>query len=49
MEVVATLYRFGSPHWKDTELVFEKKGLIPAMQKLLVTYLTSYGFFRHSS
>jgi hypothetical protein len=25
----------GSPHWNDTELVFEKKGLIPALQRLL--------------
>lgn len=27
----------GSPHWKDTELLFEKKHLIPALQQLLVS------------
>jgi hypothetical protein len=30
----------GSPHWKDTELLFEKKHLIPALQQLLVTCQT---------
>jgi len=27
----------GSPHWKDTELLFEKKHLIPALQQLIVS------------
>ena len=29
----------GSPHWKDTELLFEKKQLIPVLQQLLIPYL----------
>jgi hypothetical protein len=28
----------GSPHWKDTELLFEKKHLIPALQQLVTSY-----------
>jgi hypothetical protein len=27
--------QFGSPHWKDSELFFEKKQLIQALQQLL--------------
>jgi hypothetical protein len=27
----------GSPHWKDSELFFEKKSLIPALQQLLIS------------
>ena len=27
--------RIGSPCWKDTELLFEKKELIPDLQRLL--------------
>jgi len=27
----------GSPHWKHSELVFEKKALIPALQHLLTS------------
>ncbi len=27
----------GSPHWKHSELFFEKKALIPALQQLLTT------------
>jgi hypothetical protein len=26
----------GSPHWKDAELVFEKKDLIPEIQSLFI-------------
>ena len=26
----------GSPHWKHSELLFEKKALIPVLQQLLV-------------
>jgi hypothetical protein len=26
----------GSPHWKHSELFFEKKALIPALQQLLI-------------
>lgn len=28
----------GSPHWKHSELFFEKKGLIPALQQLIVAH-----------
>ncbi len=28
----------GSPHWEHSELVFEKKELIPASQQLLIDY-----------
>jgi hypothetical protein len=31
--------KVGSPHWKHSELVFEKKGLIPALQQLLADFL----------
>jgi hypothetical protein len=27
----------GSPHWKHSELVFERKQLIPALQQMLVS------------
>ena len=30
-------YPFGSLHWKHSELFFEKKELIPALQQLLTT------------
>jgi len=28
----------GSPYWKHSELFFEKKRLIPALQRLLISY-----------
>lgn len=27
----------GSPYWKHSELLFEKKGLIPALQQLIIS------------
>jgi len=32
---------FGSPHWKHSELVFERKELIPALKQFLNSYLCS--------
>jgi hypothetical protein len=32
----APVFEVGSPHWKHSELFFEKKQLIPALQQLLV-------------
>jgi len=29
--------KIGSPHWKHSELFFEKKALIPVLQQLLAT------------
>ena len=29
--------RFRSLHWKDTELLFEKRQLVPALQRLLIS------------
>jgi len=34
--------QFGSPHWKHSELFFEKKVLIPELQQLLVAYPESF-------
>ncbi|MFC2065677.1 hypothetical protein ACFLUO_01235 [Chloroflexota bacterium] len=31
--------QFGSPHWKHSELFFDKKALIPALQQLLASPL----------
>jgi len=29
-------FKFGSPHWKHSELFFKKKAFIPALQQLLI-------------
>ena len=30
--------QFGSPHWKHSELFFEKKGLIPEIQRFIAAF-----------
>jgi len=34
----------GSPHWQHSELVFEKKGLIPHLHRLFTGYQPSFYF-----
>jgi len=36
---VLSIVQLGSPHWKHSELFFEKKPLIPDLQQLLTTGL----------
>jgi len=38
---VLSIVQLGSSHWKHSELFFEKKRLIPALQQLLVSYSSS--------